>query len=490
MADFSIIVQFGYSVDLTLIENSLDEISGNVQQLSDQQHQINKDIDEVSFQLSQHKENKNPHIVEIGKISSFDDLINEYSIYKYSIQDVKPGWISYGYLIVTESVYPNNTARVRQTRFEGDTILTRTGVKPPQETTVIWDSDWELMTSGNISLPTNLLKNSGFENPDNGNINELFDWQFPTLQWFNAYYGISLGSIGDTHYNRRADVDFFTNGNGVEIKDVLTGKYTGRIPSAETGGVYQIVDVEENETYVYGCDIAFKRANTANQSIKTTDTVKILSPDGMTLYGEAPVQTSPQSVWNIIHVEGEVTIPAGVTQIRYQIDQVNQSAPNSSPIMCFDECFFYKKTNFATLQQLNSLLTKLLESGKFTPAVDLTSTEEVLTGELFNGKPVYAKTFKGTLMMDSEGDNFIGAIDFDILETAWLDDSNSFYSWQTNGQKFSFLHYLITTSGANPAGNSPAIGVTFDSDIYLTGGNKLNANRNIYYNVRIKYIKK
>jgi len=200
-----------------------------------------------------------------------------------------------------------------------------------------------------LNMPPNLLLNPGFEDPDNGVLNGMPpNWTQIPATWFTAYYSADPLGPGNAPPNNtnnmRSDVAFFTTGNGVDIADVLTGKYTARIPAAQAGGSYQIVNVTPGEIYEYGCDIAFRLNNISQQTIKNYETLKILSPDGLTLYGEAPIDVDNAEVngagYIIKGVNGIVVIPDDVTQVRFQVDQRNFNNPNAAPVMCWDECYF------------------------------------------------------------------------------------------------------------------------------------------------------
>jgi len=58
------------------------------------------------------------------------------------------------------------------------------------------------------------------------------------------------------------------------------------------------------------------------------------------------------------------------------------------------------------------------------PVIDLASTAEQLTGETFNGKPVYAKSFIGDIM---SGAGNVAEIYINIpYNNIWIDSANSF----------------------------------------------------------------
>jgi hypothetical protein len=133
---------------------------------------------------------------------------------------------------------------------------------------------------------------------------------------------------------------FFTTGNGVFFANNLEGTFACRIEADRPGGIYQLVSVSPGVKYEFSVVIGFRRNNLTAMSIKTDETVKVLSPDGLTTYRAEPIVTNPSQQENIIHVTGEVLIPAGVTQVRFQVDQRTYMSPDQSPLMLFDNCVF------------------------------------------------------------------------------------------------------------------------------------------------------
>ena len=101
-----------------------------------------------------------------------------------------------------------------------------------------------------------------------------------------------------------------------------------------------MITVSPGAKYGFSFYIGYRRNNTNQMSIKTNESAKILSPDGATTYHAETIITNPSIQENIIKVEGEVTIPEGVTQIRFQFDQLTFANPNQSPLMLVDNCEF------------------------------------------------------------------------------------------------------------------------------------------------------
>ena len=180
----------------------------------------------------------------------------------------------------------------------------------------------------------NLLTNPGFENG-------LASWTKVPGDWFASYYKEGGQDFSKWNENTAGlSDDNLWKGNGADVKDIiLTGSACGKLSAASLAGLYQIVEVQENQKYNFSVNVLWKKI-TAKQSIKDNETVKILSEDGLTLYGEAGI---PAKDKELLVVEGQVEIPAGVSRVRIQIDQRDyvSSAPRA-PLMLFDECRFYK----------------------------------------------------------------------------------------------------------------------------------------------------
>ena len=214
----------------------------------------------------------------------------------------------------------------------------------------------------------NLLVNPGFENsPDGQTSDGLSDpWVVVPEDWFTSYYsGYTMpfatsyvtGNIASAASNNGAGA-FFT-GNGAPIADLLIGDYCARLSLSSTSGIYQVVAVTPGD-YKVSVRIAFATTNT-NQVIQDNNTVKVLSPDGATLYGEVSIPNDDQKVKtehgftgagvfiSPMAVTGTVTVPAGVTQVRFQLDQRDYTAapagPGRAALMLFDECEFSRIEN-------------------------------------------------------------------------------------------------------------------------------------------------
>ncbi|MDR2149171.1 MAG: Ig-like domain-containing protein [Tannerella sp.] len=194
----------------------------------------------------------------------------------------------------------------------------------------------------------NLLVNPGFETT--GSVfTALEGWTVIPADWFNSYYGTNAGvmtqylatainRIGLVNASGGADV-FFTTGNGAFFAGALAGTFACRIEGNRVGGIYQLINVTPGVRYEFSVVVGYRK-NNANMSIKTDETVKVLSPNGLTIYHAEPIVTDPSQESNIITVTGEVLIPDGVTQIRFQVDQRTFGNPNQAPLTLFDNCVF------------------------------------------------------------------------------------------------------------------------------------------------------
>jgi len=206
-----------------------------------------------------------------------------------------------------------------------------------------------------VTVLENLLKNGGCENPKSLNT-ALREWTPVPSLWFRDYYANDPVMPGQgLNYNQpfRCSLlvptyaDFFKpNGSGAFFLNSFTGAWMGILgdqsssKSGVTGGLYQLVDVSPGK-YRIGATIGF-RCDNGGASIKRYETVKILSPDGMTTYHADTIKTTNIKLYNnratcIVKVEGTVDIQAGLNTIRFQIDQRSFLSPNVAPVMLFDD---------------------------------------------------------------------------------------------------------------------------------------------------------
>ena len=254
---------------------------------------------------------------------------------------------------LTAVVVPNAAANKNVTwRSNNEAVATvhpTTGVITAQSmgwatiTVKTEDGGFEAECAVRVTSP-NLLKNPGFEDPE-GNAGALpSEWTTVPMAWFSSYYSDPGNRTQQDNANRIgpiADAGFFSTGNGAQLNPIRTGNWTGRIQADQTAGAFQIVNVTPGSFYWISIDIGFRRNNLNNHSIKTHESLKILSPDGSVLYYEVPIVTDPtQQFNNIWGVAGEFAVDAGITSVRYQIDQRSWAAPDGGTLTVFDECEF------------------------------------------------------------------------------------------------------------------------------------------------------
>jgi len=214
-----------------------------------------------------------------------------------------------------------------------------------------------------VTVPSpNLLKNPGFESPD-ASVNIPQDWTLLPQSWFDAYYAndpAGAGTAVGSTVNRigpeltGSDATFFTTGNGAFFGNTYSGFWAARIGANTTGGFYQIVDVTPGATYEFSIVAGF-RENDDNALFKNWETLKFLSPDGLVAYHLEPIVIDNSNIFTstvpssrpacILTVSGNFTVPAGVTQIRFQFDQRNFPSPNQAPLLLVDDCVFRQLVN-------------------------------------------------------------------------------------------------------------------------------------------------
>jgi len=202
----------------------------------------------------------------------------------------------------------------------------------------------------------NLLVNPGFEDPNPGTLDSPLPapWLPVDKDWFVNYYpDETLSQFQDalcaSVYSNGSAQTFFTTSNGLTIPDAIIGSYCGRVSLTASTGIYQVINDVTPGNYAISVRIAYTTVNNT-QSIPS-NTVKVLSPDGMTTYGKVLIPTDNQkkngqrTYISPFIVTGVVTIPEGVNRVRFQLDQPYNGTP-VTPLLLFDDCDFYKLPDF------------------------------------------------------------------------------------------------------------------------------------------------
>jgi len=227
----------------------------------------------------------------------------------------------------------------------------------------------------------NLLVNPGFEDSNDGQTSSSDDlpspWKAVSQDWFNSYYaGSDLGTswaANDYNSGNRASKSsntgtgtFFT-GNANAIWNILNGDYCGRLALSNLAGIYQ--DVENVTPGDYNISVKVAYATTNNNGVIQDNTIKILDANNpLTLIGEVHIPYTDQKSRSDndcgnpdgcgsagvyippMTVTGTVTIPAGISTVRFQLDQRDWPNPTTTtwgraPLMLFDDCVFSKVEN-------------------------------------------------------------------------------------------------------------------------------------------------
>ena len=214
-----------------------------------------------------------------------------------------------------------------------------------------------------VTVPTNLLVNPSFEDPDDGSNNITDGWVFVTKTWFASYYdwvgqGRPTGVQGWPTDNPEAapiarrpktNSDIQT-GNGSFFINKITGNYCAWIGNNATCGMYQIVDVTPGAKYSVKVDFGFN--STAAAQSRPMQMIKILSVDGNDFMPNVNVPitmdppftsgTATNPSTRIVTITGIITVPAGINRVRFQLDQVTDYAPTNirTPITLIDGCEF------------------------------------------------------------------------------------------------------------------------------------------------------
>ena len=227
--------------------------------------------------------------------------------------------------------------------------------------------DVEVKPADTRTKGANLVLNGDFEvtgggTSETGNSQNIGqNWTRLEQQWFLDFY-----DVASTDFNWAAGDPqntpngfFANNSNGCAIANFTQAGNANRMRCGQNStAVYQDINVTAGDYFV-SLTFAYRCLNVHQQF--GFQTVKILSvnDDGMTAYYELPlIVTSTtddaESICNnkngfevgvVTTVTGVASIPAGVTQIRFLINQfgpMNASNEQTAPIFIFDDAVFQK----------------------------------------------------------------------------------------------------------------------------------------------------
>jgi len=179
----------------------------------------------------------------------------------------------------------------------------------------------------------NLLKNgdfaTAFSAPPTVNVN---NWNYIPKDWFSAYYSnpgdlnrYSTSELArNTDHTNAARLLFWRN-LGIATKSTIF-----RFNEGSMGGIFQDIPVTTGHEYIFRFDFAFYSTGGA-QYTEQMESVKILKTDG-TKFMEFPLPTNreytvfgldpvPNGKAGYFEVTGRFTAPAGVTELRFQLDR-------------------------------------------------------------------------------------------------------------------------------------------------------------------------
>jgi len=220
-----------------------------------------------------------------------------------------------------------------------DGVVTVTGLGKAIIKAISLDND-DVFATCEVLVIKNLLENSGFEDPDNNVTTDVSPWVVMTqtdlsVDGENTSYG---NSNRTDKYINGGEAGFWVNSGTPRNFTPRGGAYCGRLPVNATNGLYQIVDVTPGKTYVFKVYILNFRNNT-NQNFKP-EKLRIKSADGLTTLKSVDLNNPEYDVW--MEVSGEITIPDGTDQIRFQISQIRTDTTETNAGRIIDDCMFYQ----------------------------------------------------------------------------------------------------------------------------------------------------
>jgi len=202
---------------------------------------------------------------------------------------------------------------------------------------------------------SNLLVNPGFEIGDDNKPPTIAPWQLMTGADIAAdavnpdpVYGIPAKGSGQSNIENRSDPEFYTRPGRYVDTPVIEphgGRFAGRLAHGSTAGLYQLVDVTPGKTYLFSAWFLRFRGD-VNESIRQ-EFMRIKTADGAATLEKAPfgstdITANLAAVNTWAKISGTVTIPEGVTQVRFQVSQIDYPAPYKSAGTLFDDCEFYE----------------------------------------------------------------------------------------------------------------------------------------------------
>ncbi|MCL2652020.1 MAG: hypothetical protein FWD60_13495 [Candidatus Azobacteroides sp.] len=143
----------------------------------------------------------------------------------------------------------------------------------------------------------------------------------------------------------------------------------------------------------------------------------------------------------------------------------------------------------------NNSVTELLLNNP----IDLSSGAEVLTGELFNGKPVYATNFSGQVSSVSSQNSFTIDTGLTGITNMWIDFSNSHWTDMVGMAGTVLPHYGFAGIGNNNANPMPFLGTigiapdpsapNFYINLYDARSSSSGFFLTFWFSIRLKYTK-
>ena len=217
-----------------------------------------------------------------------------------------------------------------------------------------------LWVQGPEFVVNNILLNPGFVDAG-ATAQTAANWTQPPDTWFTSFYstdplGPGTRRTGSWQRNGQNSWPFSGNYEANYFQSYITNGWAIAISPSMAGALYQDVSVTPGKIYGFSAFIGLCEFNVYSK-FKDFETVKILSAnDGLTAYHLEPIIIDRNKVFDhkgrpayVTTVRGFVKIPAGVTRIRFQIDQrsfdttnpANGSAVGDSPAFAIDNCTFF-----------------------------------------------------------------------------------------------------------------------------------------------------